>query len=137
MQIALKHSNTHWIDCEGFKLKIDYPDFSQQEKLEELYYSAWGNAVIDEAGGINKRELNIAKYLKYKRYYLKYTLKDWEGIAEDGKEIKFLLDGNEMQTEQWQQIFSDPLLTTKFFDIIEPETQWTVADKKKLNSPES
>jgi len=134
MRIALKHSNSHWItgkddDGQEFKLLVDYPNFEQQEKLEELFYSCWGKKADD---------LKLAGYIKYKRYYLKYTIKDWQNVMyEDDKEVKIILKDNEMDLEQWQALTRDPILTTKLFDLIEPELVWNETDKKKLNSQES
>ena len=131
MRIATKYIDTHWITCkddEGleYKLYIDYPTFEQQEALEELFYSSWTN--------IQDRNLDIAKYLKYERYYLKYTIKDWQNVmSEDGKEIKMILTDNEMDLEQWQMLTRDAVLVTKLFDIISPELTFNEADKKKLN----
>ena len=129
MRIALKHSNSHWItgkDDEGseFKLLIDYPTFEQQEKLEELFYSSWSE----------DRNLDIAKYLKYKRLYLKFTIKDWQNVMVD--DAKMILKDNEMDLEQWQALTRDVLLVTKLFDLISPELTFNEADKKKLNSLE-
>ena len=129
MRIALKHSNSHWItgkDDDGveFKLLIDYPTFEQQEKLEELFYSSW----------TEDRNIDLAKFLKYKRLYLKFTIKDWQNVMVD--DAKMILKDNEMDLEQWQALTRDVLLVTKLFDLISPELTFNEADKKKLNSLE-
>jgi len=148
--IPLKHSKTHWVDFENsVKFKVGYLTLEQKDILKErLVTLAFIDSTLPEKGELSK-ELPAeekAKLLtlseKYHRLFLKYTIKDWQGIVNDkGKPVKLELitnesdpeQGTEMNTDQWiglcKSLTPDQLAT--HWAKINREVVFDETDKKK------
>ena len=111
IKLALKKSNSHWLEIDDVKFLVDYPTNEQEMKLQEIM--------------LDKQTEDI-KRLRYARYYLKYTIKDWQGI-----ETKCLLINNELEDELWQSLVSDTMQTLTIFGKIYDNLSFTESDKKK------
>ena len=107
MQIRLKHSETNWINIGDVKFKIGYLTLEQDDTLKGLLYQTFQGG--EEATQKTKAEIFSAT-IKYYRLFLKYTIKDWDGIVDQyGKKLKckiFINEndderGTELDTKQW------------------------------------
>lgn len=141
MNLSLKKSPSHWLvvgQNEGKEVKflIDYPSRIQQEKLEELKYDAWGKfiqtAQEDGKMKIDGLKIDLVKFLKYKRYILKFAIKDWEGLEE-----KCLLVNGELEDELWWALVRDENKTNQLYELVFPEIDFNEVDKKKLSTVDS
>lgn len=111
IKLALKKSNSHWIEIDNVKFLVDYPTNEQEMKLQEV--------MLDNQSEDIKR-------LRYARLYLKCTIKDWQGI-----DAKCLVINNELDNELWQSLVSDTMQTLTVFGKIYDELNFTESDKKK------
>jgi len=64
--------------------------------------------------------------MQYARYYIKYTVKDWEGLGEPCKVIK-----DELDESQWLELTSDIEQTMTLSNMIYEELHFSETDKKK------
>ncbi len=119
MKLALKHSESHWVDIsEGVKFLIDYPTREQEQELQSITFGS----------KFTGTDVN----LKYTQKYVKFTVKDWQGVTDsEGKEIKCVLKDNELDDELWWALAGDPTQALKIFAKIYKETEFTETDKKK------
>ena len=141
MNIVLKKSSTKWIDI-GFnpelnktiKFKIDYPTIEQKEILDELNYDAYGKTLNLKAS-IKPEDIDIdldlAKWLKYKRRVLKYCIKDWEGLETKCETTTSDIKGTELSAECWELLCQQDVIVNHIFNCISKETALTIEDKKK------
>lgn len=113
IKLAKKKSKSDWIEIEGIKLLVDYPTNSQQMQLQDI--------MLDGSLG------EESKRLRYARNYLRYTIKDWEGI-----EGKCLLSDGILEKELWESLVVDPLQTLTLFGKVYDELSFDESDKKKL-----
>lgn len=124
IKLALKRSYNNWVDMgDGVSFLLDYPTREQEQRLEDFKYGEMTNADLIREGSATKTKDS----LKYIRYYIKYTVKDWKGIN-----IPCSLNGlNELDDELWWALVKDELQAMKIFSIISKELEFTEADKKK------
>lgn len=115
--IKLPKRKAEWIDLEGGRLKVDYPQGEHSHKLQDLF--------VDLSG--KKSEM-----LDFARLYIKYTVKDWENLFEiDGEELKCKLKDNELDDDVWKMITEDYTIVLKLYEAIESQIGWSDLDKKK------
>lgn len=146
--MILKKSKTKWIEVDGFegvKVKIDYPTIEQDEELRELFFQSIHNnpnytkdkkapdiiLTIEQRAKENILSERIAKFR------IKFCVKDWEGIKDEGgKNIKLEIVNNEIEDE----LFAQFIRNFKFSDLIklgtkiQNEISFNDADKKKFIS---
>lgn len=109
-------SNDGWIDLEDNKrLRVDYPTRSQGTFLKGIL-----------ADGTINGKLKYASRMEYIQYYLKFTIKDWEGQKE-----KCVLIDNELENELWESIIKEDKQTIGLYNEIEKTLEWLDTDKKK------
>lgn len=109
-------SNDGWIDLEDNKrLRVDYPTRSQGTFLKGIL-----------ADGTINGKLKYASRMEYIQYYLKFTIKDWEGQKE-----KCVLIDNELEDELWESIIKEDKQTIGLYNEIEKTLEWLDTDKKK------
>ena len=115
MQLTLKKkkSKSDWVKVSDTQaLKVDYPTLEQAQLLEDI--------LLDE--DINDKK----RMLKYQRYFLKFSIKDWKGLVD-----KCELIDNELELSLWQSLTLSFTQTTALFDLVNKELEWTEFDKKK------
>ena len=120
--IVLKKSLSKWVKVskdDTVEFLIDYPTIKQGEHLDELKYDALGKYFNEDL------KIDLAKFLKYKRYYLKYVIKDWKGLG-DKCELK---DG-ELTDELWTALTRDENQVNLLYELI-AELDFDNSDKKK------
>lgn len=113
IKLAKKKSKSDWIEIDGIKLLVDYPTNAQQMLLQEI--------MLDNSLG------EESKRLRYARNYLRYTIKDWQGIDD-----KCLLIDGILEKELWESLVVDPLQTLTLFGKVFDELNFDETDKKKL-----
>ena len=111
-----KNTPTEWVEYSDAKFKIDYPKMEQIHKLQDIQASAEGIA--------DKKVM-----LEYARYYLKFTIKDWDGL-----DVPCKIVNNELEDELWYALTENIEHTFALFAIIDKALSWKDTDKKKLNS---
>jgi len=140
VEIKLKHSNSKWVEFPDAKFKIDYPTIEQQDNLNELLFQI---AFIDEnllEGKVtenlpaNKKAKLMVLNSQYYRLFLRYTIKDWEGILdEEGENVKCKIVNDELYEPYWIGLCKE--LTTaqlaSHWEKINKEIQFDDTDKKK------
>lgn len=139
MQLIKKQTYDGWIEIgEGTRLKIDYPTVEQKDFLDSILFAT--NLSMEEINtGIKDPDKRTeAQYLdiKYQRQYLRFTVKDWEGITDsESKEVKCILKNNELDEDLWRDMMRS-LTPTELLSIylkINKEIGFNSSDKKKLN----
>jgi hypothetical protein len=126
--ITLKKSLSKWLAVDTddeVQFLIEYPSIKQGEHLDELRYDAFGKYANFEGDF----KIDLAKFLKFKRYFLKYTIKGWKGVDEDCQIID-----NELEDNQWQALTRSEERVNKLYELIYPEVDFNQDDKKKLDS---
>lgn len=120
MEIALKKSPTHWVKLEKDEVEFYLSPISveQYEFIDTFQYDETLSA--------------YGKVLKAARYYIKYAVKDWKGIKEDGNEIKCIVRNNELEDNLWWALVSAEENVLELYTIVLREVGWTENDKKKL-----
>ena len=141
MQIKLKHSKTNWIEFPDAKFKIGYPTIEQQDRLNELLFElAFTDESLLKKGKISnnlpakKKAKIMVLNSQYYRLFLRYTIKDWEGIVdEDGEKVECKLINDELYKPYWDGLCKN-LTTSQLADHwfkINDEVEFNGADKKK------
>lgn len=157
-KLSLKNSESHWLNVhEDMKIKVDYPTLEQEDELDELRELALrpmverSNELAEkekkklESEGLSGEDLenalarqltiltstyiNTKAYNKYRRYTVKYSVKDWENFGIDCKLINGALD-DELLRLLWQ----NKELFDAVFRAIKNETEFTETDKKKSDT---
>ncbi len=137
--MILKKSKTKWIKIdfiEGIELFVDYPKIEQMEKMRELAYQVMF-ITPDENGMIDNPEVKAKQTIileKIAKLRIKYCIKDWKGVtAEDGTEVKCKLVNDEIEKDIYESFISnlDPYDIIRLGNIIQTETEFNEADKKK------
>lgn len=103
------------------KFKVDYPTDEQLYKLEQI------QTAHSEGAEIN---YNLADWNKYVRYYLKYTIKDWDGMTSNGKPLKCKVVDNELDDELWRALIIDNQFTAELYNAIFDILKWDAVEKK-------
>ena len=128
LTIPLRNSKTKWLNFDKVKFKIGYLTLEQNDILKGLLRSIGfvqptlvtkktevklqkeviiknsdksdpEGELTDELSSEKKSEL-YGLYMKYYRLFLKYTIKDWEGIVDEvGKKVKCKIFVNEDDEE--------------------------------------
>ncbi|KAF0147596.1 MAG: hypothetical protein FD143_3046 [Ignavibacteria bacterium] len=115
------------IEVEGAKFFVEYPNVQQKYELE--------NIIFQDA--IDTSKIDLAKWNRYVRHYLRYTIKNWQGVTtEDGTEIICKIVNNELEDSLWQGLCKFDELTYLLFTKIQEVLRWTGNDKKKFISSE-
>lgn len=123
IKLALKKSFNNWVDMgDGVSFLLDYPTREQEQKLEDFKYGEMTNADLIREGSVTKTKDS----LKYIRYYIKYTVKDWKGI-----DVPCVLSLNELDDNLWWSLVKNELQAMQIFSVISKELEFTEADKKK------
>jgi hypothetical protein len=122
MQLSLKKSSDKWIDIETegdpVRLKVDYPTREQSQELQSIAFS-------DKYSGNDKM-------LKYAQLFIRYAVKDWEGILDgDDKKLECKVIDNELEEELWWGLVQKPEQAMNLYLSIAPEIEFTEQDKKK------
>jgi len=112
IKLSKKKTQSRWIEIDNIKLEVDYPTNEQEAELNEILI----NASLDKE----------VRNLRYARYYLKYVIKNWEGIDEPCYVVN-----NELEKELWLSLTKDAVQTLTIFGKVFEELQFTEADKKK------
>ena len=127
MQLSLKKSFNNWIevgendDKSKVKFKLDYPSREQEQELQSIKY---GDKFT--GGDIS---------LKYAQRFLKYVIKDWEGVSDqDGNKVECKLKQNELEDEIWWALVGNEAMAMSLFVKCYEELEFTGNDKKKLSS---
>lgn len=119
--IAKRKSFNDWITIEeGIRIKIDYPTREQSQKLNDL--------MLDTS----EDKIPRKNMMKYMNFYLKFTIKDWEGIKdEQGSNVECKLVGNELETNLWYDLIQQSDVASTLFGKINEALEVTETDKKK------
>lgn len=139
LTIPLKHSKSKWITIGDVKFKIGYLTLEQEDILKGHLYQT----LTDKEELTQKRKGEIfGASIKYYRLFLKYTIKDWDGIVDqDGKKVKcktFINEndderGTELDNHQWiglcKRLSEDDL--SNHWALIYNEIKFDDTDKKK------
>ena len=139
MQIPLRQSKSKWITIGDVKFKIGYLTLEQDDILKGyLYQTVQGKEDLTPE---RKREV-FKVSIQYYRLFLKYTIKDWEGIVDqDDKKVKcktFINEsdderGTELDNHQWTGLckrLSEGDLSNHWAKIFN-EIKFDETDKKK------
>lgn len=117
LTIPLRNSKTKWLNFDKVKFKIGYLTLEQDDILKGLLRSLGfadptlitKGELTDEVSSKKRSEL-YGLYIRYYRLFLKYTIKDWEGIIDEvGKKVKCKIfineddeeKGTELDNHQW------------------------------------
>lgn len=126
MQLLLFDDKNSWIDItDKFKIKVDYCTVKQQIKLESML-----GAYAKKAEEISEEE-QLQLFFEYATYYVKYHLKDWEGVTDGKKEIPFVLTNDEMDDKLWLGLVNNSDVFWKVFNAISNKLRFNAVDKKK------
>jgi len=123
IKLALKKSFNNWVDMgDGVSFLLDYPTREQEQKLDDLKYGEMTNVELLREGSATKTKDS----LKFMRFYIKCTVKDWKGIDSPCK-----LNLNELDDDLWWALVKDEMQAMKIFSVINKELEFTETDKKK------
>ena len=125
-------NKSKWVEIqEDFKVLVEYPTVAQKYKLEGILFN--GSELDKDT--LNKIEL--AKWNLWVRNYLKYVIKDWQGLKnEDGQEIKCELVDNELKDELWEGLCQVDEIIFLIYQKVAEVLRWNGSDKKKHTSSE-
>lgn len=130
MQLSLKRSFNNWIevgeneDKSKVKFKLDYPTREQEQELQTIKYGE------KYSGG------DIS--LKYAQQFLKYVIKDWEGVTDQDKnKVECKLVNNELEEKIWWALVGNEAMAMSLFIKCYEELEFTGNDKKKLSFAQS
>lgn len=145
MEIFAFDLSDKWIDVnEKIRFKVDYLEPDQSYKLQVLLKKGIDFKMEYDDDGLpivaNMTEEQRARFDAawdyYIKVYLKYVIKDWEGIKDaKGNEIKCVLVNNELEEKLWKVLCNQTALL--FYLFVEASTKklrFTDTDKKKLFS---
>ena len=125
MRLSLKKSFNNWVavkDSEGNEVKflLDYFTREQEQHLQSLIWQV-GQKGADSYLG-----------LQYAQYYIKYCVKDWQGIVDDNdKPVKCVVINDELKDDIWWALVKDPSQALTLQSEFDKELQFTFNDKKK------
>lgn len=124
MQLMLFDDKNSWINIDNdFSIKVDYCSIKQQMKLESLL----ANYSKQESGS----EEDISVFYEYATYFVKYHLKDWQGVTDGQKDIPFILTNDEMDNMLWKGLINNTTIFWKVFNAIHNKIKFDEIDKKK------
>ena len=113
MLLRKKKSLSDWIDVgEGMKIKIDYPTREQEQELQTILFS-------DDYSGNDK-------LLKWSQQYVRFTVKDWQGVDE-----KCILKDGILEENLWWDLVCKEENALTLATRIKAELEFTETDKKK------
>ncbi len=124
MQLMLFDEKNSWIKItEDFRIKVDYCTIKQQMKLHGLlnYY------LTDK----EKSDEESSAFFEYASYFVKYHLKDWEGVTDGKKEIPFVVVNDEMDDILWKGLINNTEIFWKVYTAIFDKLRFNEIDKKK------
>lgn len=130
MQLATFNNKDRWVEIhEDFKVKVDYPNVNQKYVLEEMQFKGFD--------GEDVKKINLASFNQSARYFLKFTIKDWEGLKDfSDNPIKCVLVNDELEESLWSALVMNDELTFLMYKKINEVLRWSHSDKKKLDSLE-
>ena len=137
MRIELRQSKTRWVDIEkGIKFKVDYMTLEQEDELKDLLYRV---GLIDDKMEFDKlsedKLLKASSILKkYYRMFIRFTVKDWQGIKDtQGKAVKCKLVDDILDEQLWEGLIRNLSLDDLMiiYKKINDEIKFTEIDKKK------
>lgn len=127
MELASFNNKPKWVEIrDGFKVLVDYPTVEQKYKLEQMQFEG-----IEISEGLPKN-FNLASFNKSVRYFLKFTIKDWDGLDEGGVPVKCILDKGELNKELWEALIKYDDLVFEIYGKINEVLRWNETDKKKF-----
>ena len=123
-----KEAFSDWIEiAEGQKILAELPTIEQKKKINRLQFGTISVSDGTPSGTISNQAIHEATAL-----YLKYTIKDWEGVGVPCKVVN-----GELDNKLWESLVFDGnneykfehnmVLANKIKDAIEPNE----TDKKK------
>jgi hypothetical protein len=96
---------------------------------EELYSDIYSILTFEQRSKIEAAE-NM-----YRLLYLKYTIKEWEGLKDSqGNETKCVVENNELADYLLDAISSTENVVNLLYDAIKEKLRWNDTDKKKFIS---
>jgi len=137
MRIELRQSKTRWVEIEkGIKFKVDYMTLEQEDELKDLLYRV---GLIDDKMEFDKlsedKLLKASSILKkYYRMFIRFTVKDWQGIKDtQGKAVKCKLVDDILDEQLWEGLVRNLSLDDLMiiYKKINDEIKFTEIDKKK------
>lgn len=130
MQLATFNNKDRWVEIhEDFKVKVDYPNVNQKYVLEEMQFKGFD--------GEDVKKINLASFNQSARYFLKFTIKDWEGLKDFSDNlIKCVLVNDELEESLWSALVMNDELTFLMYRKINEVLRWNHTDKKKLDLSE-
>jgi hypothetical protein len=125
MQLTTYNNKDRWVEIhEDFKVKVDYPNINQKYILEEMQFKGFD--------GENTKNINLASFNQSARFYIKFTIKDWEGLKDfNGDPIPCLTVNNELEDSLWSALVANDELTFLMYKKIDEVLRWNYLDKKK------
>lgn len=124
MELLLFDDKNSWVDIENnFKVKVDYCNVKQYIKLEQILQ----NYLEFEGDKEKKDEI----FFEYAAYFIKYHIKDWQGVTDGKNEIKCRLVNDELEDSLWKAIITNPSIFSKLFTAIHTKIKFEGRDKKK------
>jgi len=148
------------VDVLGIKFFIDYPTVQQKYELEKVISSGVDFSIKDILSGKKIKEIKNkdadelsndiyntftfeqrakveAAENSYRLLYLKYTIKNWEGLKDpQGNEVKCVLEDNILADYLLNAIASTPTVVNLLYTAIQEKLRWNDTDKKKSISTE-
>ena len=149
--MILKKSKTKWIDVKGFegvRVKIDYATPEQQEELRELQFVIlYNNPNLIKKDKDEFEDLTPEQMAKQNRYAeklaklrIRYHVKGWENVTDEkGENVEIKLVNGIIEKELFNSFISNFSLMqmVELGNLIQDETEFNEADKKKSFSEES
>ena len=111
-----KATESSWVDLgEDQKILVDYPKVRQEHYLQDLLLKARND----------DGEMDMVAFMEYARYYVRYTIKDWEGFGMDCTTKK-----GELKDDLWFLLTKDITQTQTLFASISEALKWGDVEKK-------
>lgn len=125
LTLATKNTFDGWIDFEdGSRLKIDYPTLPQKAKL---------NSFLLKMSGTEKENRSVVSQ-DYMRWYIKFTVKEWDLKMKDAPKCQTVKDdnnGTELRDDLWFMLCDSIPQTAVIFNKITNELEADETTKKK------
>ena len=131
LKLATKNTYDGWLEFDnGIKLKIDYPTLPQKDKL---------NSLLLKGLDINAKKFETKETTnqEFMRMYIKFTVKDWEGMKDGNgnvykcETVKDEFGGTELKEDLWFMLCDDIIQTRVIFNRIAIELENDEMTKKK------
>lgn len=118
IKIPKKSLENDWVDVPESdgkqRLRIDYPTGEQNHILQDMGMKAFSDG-----------EMDMGEFMKFARFYIKCTVKDWEGIGVDCK-----LKGDYLSDESWYILTDDIPTAQILYGTISKALKWDDVEKK-------